>query len=51
MKVICFIKGIIRSLINFQNICGCDFVEKYNNKDVQILECEVCGKVSVGYKD
>ena len=51
MKVICFLKGIFRSISNFAIISGCDFVEKYNNKDVQILECEVCGKVSVGYKD
>lgn len=50
MKLICFIKGIFRSLLSFQSVSGCDFVEKYNNKDVQILECEVCGKTSVGYK-
>lgn len=50
MKIICFIKGIIRSIAGLNIISGCDFVEKYDNKDVQILECEVCGSVSVGYK-
>lgn len=51
MKIICFIKGIFRSLCFLHIVSGCDFVEKYDNKDVQILECEVCGNVSVGYKD
>lgn len=51
MKIICFIKGIFRSLMTLQIVSGCDFVEKYNNKDIQILECEVCGNVSVGYKN
>ena len=50
MKIICFIKGIIRSISGLNIISGCDFVEKYDNKDVQILECEICGSVNVGYK-
>lgn len=51
MKIICLIKGIIRSLKHFEVVSGCDFVEKYDNENIQILECEVCGKISVGYKD
>ena len=50
MKIICFIKGIFKSLCSFQIVSGCNFVEKYDNEDIQILECEFCGKISVGYK-
>ena len=31
-------------------VSGCNFVETYDNKDIQILECENCGNTSVGYK-
>ena len=50
MKIICFIKGIFRSLINLQNISGHDFVEIYDNKDIQILKCEKCNELSIGFK-
>ena len=50
MNIICFIRGIFRSIIHFNIISGHNYIEKYDNKDVQILECETCGNISVGYK-
>ena len=50
MRIICFIKGILRSLITFSIVSGCDYVEIYDNKDIQVLECETCGNISVGFK-
>lgn len=50
MRIICFIKGIWRSLITFSIVSGCDYVEIYDNKDIQVLECETCGNISVGFK-
>lgn len=50
MKLICFIKGIFRSIINFNIISGHDYIEIYDNKDIQVLRCELCGHISVGFK-
>ena len=50
MKIICFIKSIWRSLITFNIISGHNYQEIYNNKDIQILECSVCGHISLGFK-
>lgn len=50
MKLICFIKGIFRSIINFNIISGHDYQEIYDNKDIQVLECKTCGNISVGFK-
>lgn len=50
MKLICFIKGIWRSLINFNMITGHDYQEIYNNKDIQVLKCINCNHLSVGFK-
>lgn len=51
MKLICFLKGIWRSLITFNIISGHNYKEIYDNKDIQVLECEVCGHFSVGFKN
>lgn len=50
MNIICFIRGIFRSIVNFNIISGHNYIEKYDNKDIQVLECETCGYVSVAYK-
>ena len=50
MKIICFLKGIIRSILFFNIISGHDYVEIYDNKDIQILKCELCGHISYGFK-
>lgn len=50
MIIICFVKSIIRSLINLSIISGHDFIEIYNNKDIQVLKCEKCNHISVGFK-
>ena len=50
LKIICLIKGIYRSLMTFNIVSGHDYQEKYDNKDIQILECETCGHISVGFK-
>lgn len=49
MKVICFIKGIFRSLITFKIVSGHDYIEIYNNKDIQVLECENCKHISLSF--
>ena len=48
--MICFIRGIFRSIITFNIISGHNYKEVYDNKDIQVLECETCGYVSVAYK-
>jgi len=50
VNIICFIKGIWRSLITFNIVSGHDYIEIYDNKDIQILECEKCNHISVGFK-
>ena len=49
MKIICYLIGIIDSLKTMKIVSGHNYIEKYKNKDVQILECDRCGHVSVGY--
>lgn len=51
MKLICFLKGIWRTIINLYPYSGHDFIEIYDNKDIQVLECEICGHISVGFKN
>ena len=51
MKLICFLKGIWRTIINLYPFSGHDFIEIYDNKDIQVLECEICRYVSVGFKN
>lgn len=48
--IICFLKGIYRSITNFILISGHDYVEIYSNEDVQILKCERCNHISLGFK-
>ena len=48
--MICFIRGIFRSIFNFNIISGHSYKEIYDNKDLQILECETCGDISIGWK-
>lgn len=50
MRLICFLKGIFRSIINFNVISGHDYVEIYDNKDIQVLEYELCNNISIGFK-
>lgn len=50
MKIICFIKGIFRSIINFNVISGHEYQEIYDNKDIQVLKCINCNHISVGFK-
>lgn len=50
MNLICFLKGIWNSLLCFQIVSGHDYQEIYDNKDIQVLECEVCGHISIGFK-
>ena len=50
MNIICFIKGIWRSLTTFNIVSGHDYIEIYDNKDLQILKCEKCNHLSVGFK-
>lgn len=50
MKILCLLKGMLESLMSFQIISGHDFVEIYDNKDVQILKCDKCNEISVGFK-
>jgi hypothetical protein len=53
MRIICWLKGIWRSLPNIMQgdypIDGCDYVEKekHENCTVEISECEHCGKVDI----
>ena len=51
MRIICFIKGIWRSIINFNIISGHDYKEMYDNKDIQVLQCKLCKKLSLGLKE
>lgn len=50
MQLLCFIKGIIQSIIHFQTISGHEYQEIYNNEDIQILKCINCNHLSVGFK-
>ena len=50
MKLICIIKGIFRSIINFNLISGHDYIEIYDNKDIQVLKCELYNNISIGFK-
>ena len=45
----CFIKGIFRSLITLNIVSGHDYVEIYDNKDIQVLQCENCNHISVAF--
>ena len=50
LKVICFIKGIYRSLLTFNIVSGHDYQEIYDNEDIQVLKCENCNHISVAFK-
>ena len=49
-RIICFLKGIWYSLTTLQNVSGHNYKEIYDNKDLQILECELCGHISLAFK-
>lgn len=49
-RLICYIKGIIRSILTFNIVSGHDYQEVYSNKDIQILKCINCNHISVGFK-
>lgn len=47
---ICLVRWVKRSLRAGLNVSGCDFVEKSGTpENVQVLECQTCGKISVGW--
>ncbi len=58
MKIICFIKTIWSSIKSFPYITsGHEYIDvtdkyskEYKNKNVQILECQLCHHISVGFK-
>lgn len=53
MNPICWIKTLWRSLWHFPDIIeGCDYIETatHENCRVSILNCDCCGKVSVGWE-
>ena len=50
LKIVSFIKRIYRSLMTFNIVSGHDYQEIYNNKDIQVLKCENCNYISVGFK-
>lgn len=50
MTIICFLKGIWNSILSMQKVSGHNYIEVYDNNDIQVLECELCGHISLGYK-
>lgn len=50
MQLLCLFKGILLSIINFKNISGHDYIKLYDNEDIQVLKCERCNNISVGFK-
>lgn len=50
MKMICLLKGLWDSIINLMPISGHEFIEIYDNKDIQLLQCKRCNYISVGFK-
>jgi len=49
VKLDCFFIGLWRSLITLSPVSGHDYVEYYKDKEKQVLKCNRCGNVSVGY--
>jgi anaerobic ribonucleoside-triphosphate reductase len=57
MKIICWLKGIWRSISSIQiwrggfPIDGCDYVdiEEHKNCTVTISKCSVCGKIDISW--
>ena len=54
-RIICFLKTIWRSITTLQIfngviVDGHNYREIYDNKDLQILECQLCGHISLGFK-
>ena len=49
-KIICFIKGIYNSIKYLSIISGHEYIEIYDNKDIQVLKCELCNHISIGFK-
>ena len=50
MSILCFIKGIFRSILTFNVVSEHDYIEIYDNKDIQVLKCETCNHISVAFK-
>ena len=50
-KLVCYLKGIIRSILTFSIVSGHDYQEIYDSKYIQVLKCEVCNHISVGFKE
>lgn len=50
MSIICFFKSIWYSIINMQLVSGHNYIELYDNKDIQVLQCELCNHISLGFK-
>ena len=49
---ICLIRTLIRSVRCRAFVSGCEFVEQNGTpKNVQVLECTTCGKVSIAWSN
>lgn len=49
MIILCFLRSIWRSIISLCIVSGHNYCEMYSNKDIQILMCEDCHHISVGW--
>lgn len=49
MKLICFLKGIYYSIRSLEFVSGHDYRVLYSNERIQILRCNRCKHVSIGY--
>lgn len=49
LKLDCFLRGLWRSIRYLSIIDGHNFVQVYENEDVEILRCDHCGYESVAY--
>lgn len=50
MIIICFFNFIIKSISNFKLTTGHHYQLLYENNDIQVFECETCGKIIISYK-
>jgi hypothetical protein len=49
MKIICWLKTIWYTLKHGVGFSGHSYLLMYENKDVQILQCEKCGNISFAW--
>ena len=51
MIIISFLNFIIKSISNFKLTTGHHYQLSYENNDIQVFECETCGKIIILYKN